>query len=68
MSHSFTGTPNGGLFCAHCGKTEPYLDALRVNGKLPVCLDAPQTQGDYIILYSNMYNIWYCSYYTLYLY
>ena len=68
MSQSFNGKPtvcNGGVICAHCGETKPYLDALRVNGKLPVYLDAPQTQGNYIILYSI---ICCCSNHTLYLY
>jgi hypothetical protein len=31
----------GGTCCRYCGKTEEYLDALRVNGKLPPCPDAP---------------------------
>ena len=42
MSHSFTGTLTGAIICAHCGKTETYLEGLLTeDGRLPFCKGTP---------------------------
>jgi hypothetical protein len=39
--HKFPSVPAGHVvWCEHCGKTEEYLDAHRIEGKLPACPDA----------------------------
>jgi glutaredoxin len=41
--HKFTRTTAGSV-CEHCGKTKEYLDARRIEGKLPICPDAPENE------------------------